>query len=70
MKNEQVLNQAQVEQIICAAKEEIITPQDLAADIMPLIEENIMGEFAVAGDCITYAAHNGQKFIILVSEVG
>lgn len=70
MKNEQVLNQAQVEQIICAAKEEIITPRDLAADILPLIVENIMGEFALTGDCITYSAHNGQKFKISISEIG
>lgn len=70
MKNEKILNQAQVEQIICAAKEESITPQDLAADILPLIAENLMGEFALEDDCITYAAHNGQKFKILLSEVG
>lgn len=70
MKNEQVLNQAQVEQIICAAKEEIITPRDLAADILPLIVENIMGEFALVDDSITYAAHNGQKFKISISEIG
>ncbi|MGN0805334.1 MAG: hypothetical protein ACI4MS_08125 [Candidatus Coproplasma sp.] len=45
-----------------------IKPNDLLAEVIPLLKDYFVGQFTLDGDGITYALLNGQKFTISASE--
>ena len=46
----------------------IVTAEDVAASLKPLIDEYLWGECSVEGERLAYTLPNGKKFEITVSE--
>lgn len=57
------------EQINTAKKEEGITPAQLLCEILPLLEEYMIGNFAVKGDNLSMSFLNGQKFSLQIQSL-
>ena len=46
----------------------VVTAEDVAASLKPLIDEYFVGECKAAGETLTYTLPDGKKFTIAISE--
>ena len=57
------------EEIELAKGEPPITAEELLLEIVPLIEEYFVGEFALEKEGMAYSLPNGQRFLITAKEI-
>ena len=48
----------------------VVTAEDIAASLKPLIDEYFVGECKAAGETLVYTLPDGKKFEISVTEKG
>ena len=65
----EVLTEKQTEQIIYAAKEESINPENLLWEMKLFLNDYLLGQFKIEDEGMIYEPFNGQKFLVQIKEI-